>query len=212
MTRVPVAILISGRGSNMAALLEAAASPDFPAAPVLVAANRADAVGLARADAAGVATETIDHRAFKGDREAFERALSARIEASGAELVCLAGFMRLFTPWFVTRWRDRLLNIHPSLLPAFRGLDTHARALAAGVAFHGCTVHLAREEMDDGPILGQAALRVAPEDTADSLAGRVLTLEHRLYPACLAAFARGALRMEGGRRIGAPIALAAEDV
>jgi phosphoribosylglycinamide formyltransferase-1 len=185
----------------MAALLEAMADPAFPAEPVLVLANDPAAPGLDLAREAGVAADAVAHRAFGRDREAFERALSARIEAAGADLVCLAGFMRLLTPWFVGRWRDRLLNIHPSLLPAFRGLDTHARALAAGVAFHGCTVHLVREDMDDGPILGQAMLRTRPGAAADALALRVLALEHRLYPACLAAYAAGRWRAD------APLAL-----
>jgi phosphoribosylglycinamide formyltransferase-1 len=198
------AILISGRGSNMAALLEAMAEDGFPARPVLVLSNDPAAPGLERARAAGVDADAVDHRAYGRDREAFERALSARLEASQVELICLAGFMRLLTPWFVGRWRDRLLNIHPALLPAFRGLDTHARALATGVAFHGCTVHLVREDMDDGPILGQAALRTRPGEDADMLARRVLALEHRLYPACLAAYA------EGKWRPGAPLAMSEE--
>jgi phosphoribosylglycinamide formyltransferase-1 len=202
-----VAILVSGRGSNMAALLAAMAAPGCPATPVLVASNRPEAEALPRAAAAGVPTAAIDHRAFGGDREAFERALSARIEAAGADLVCLAGFMRLLTPWFVARWRDRLINIHPSLLPLFRGLDTHARALGAGVAVHGCTVHLVRDELDAGPILGQAVVPVLAEDSPDSLAARVVAMEHRLYPAALAAYASGALRVDGERVLGQPVAL-----
>jgi phosphoribosylglycinamide formyltransferase-1 len=203
-SRVPVAIVISGGGSNMAALLAAMTAPDHPAACVLVAANRPDAGGLDKARAAGAPTALVDHRAFS-EREAFERALAARIEAAGADLVCLAGFMRLLTPWFIDRFHNRLLNIHPALLPSFRGLRTHERALRAGVAIHGATVHLARQEMDEGPILGQAAVRVRPGDDAERLAARVLRMEHRLYPAALAAFASGALRIEGdavrGRRI-----------
>lgn len=204
---LPFAVLISGRGSNMSALLEAARAPGFPARPVLVAANRADAGGLALAAEAGAPTAVVEHRRWGGDREGFERALSAEIEAAGAELVVLAGFMRRLTPWFVARWRDRLVNIHPSLLPAFPGLDTHARALAAGCAVHGCTVHLVRDVVDEGPILGQAALAVRPEDDAESLAARVLKLEHRLYPAVLAALARGEIGIEGERRRGAALAL-----
>jgi phosphoribosylglycinamide formyltransferase-1 len=196
-----VGVLISGRGSNMTALIEAAAQPDYPAEIALVLSNRPEAPGLAIARAAGVAAEAVDHRAFGGDREAFERAVTDSLDAAGVDLVCLAGFMRLLTPWFVARWRGRLLNIHPALLPAFKGLDTHARALEAGVAFHGCTVHLVEDEMDSGPILGQAALTVRPGENAKALAGRVLALEHRLYPACLAAFLR-----DGGRRA-APLAL-----
>ena len=202
--RVPTAVLISGRGSNMAALLEAA-DPAFPAEIALVLSNDPAAPGLARAAAEGVETASVDHRAFGRDREAFERAMSARIEAAGAEIVCLAGFMRLLTPWFVRRWRDRLLNIHPALLPAFRGLDTHARAMEAGVALHGCTVHLVREEMDDGPILGQAALATRRGEDAEALGRRVLALEHRLYPACLAGWASGALSLRDGRVSGGPL-------
>ena len=209
--RVPTAVLISGRGSNMAALLDAAADPAFPAEIGLVLSNDPAAPGLARAAAAGVGTAAVDHRAFGRDREGFERAMSARIEAAGAEIVCLAGFMRLLTPWFVRRWRDRLVNIHPALLPAFRGLDTHARALAAGVALHGCTVHLVREEMDDGPILGQAALATRAGEDAAALGRRVLALEHRLYPACLAGWASGALSLRGGRVAGGPLLMVEED-
>ena len=205
------AIVISGGGSNMAALLTAMRAPGYPAHCPLVLANSPDAGGLAKAAAAGVATAVVDHRPFGRDREAFERALSARIEAAEADLVCLAGFMRLLSPWFVARWRDRLINIHPALLPSFRGLHTHERALAAGVALHGCTVHLVREEMDDGPILGQGAVRVLAGDTPEALAARVLAMEHRLYPAAVAAFAGGALRVADGRLTGQPLALCAAD-
>jgi phosphoribosylglycinamide formyltransferase-1 len=201
-----VGIAISGGGSNMAALLADMAAPDHPAACVLVAANRPDAGGLARAATAGVATAALDHRAH-ADREGFDRALSAAFEAAGAELVCLAGFMRLLSPWFVARWRDRLINIHPALLPAFRGLNTHERALAEGVALHGCTVHLVREELDAGPILGQAAVKVRAGEDAAALARRVLAMEHRLYPRVLRAWAEGRLAMRGGRLVGQPIAL-----
>ena len=200
------AILISGRGSNMLALLDAMA-PGGPAQPVLVASNRPEAEGLARAAARGVAVTALDHRDWGRDREGFERAMTERLEAAGAELVVLAGFMRLLTPWFVARWHNRLLNIHPSLLPLFRGLDTHARALAAGVAVHGCTVHLVREAVDDGPILGQGVVPVLAGDDADSLAARVVRMEHRLYPAALAAFAGGALRVDGERVSGQTVAL-----
>jgi phosphoribosylglycinamide formyltransferase-1 len=203
-----VAILISGRGSNMAALLDGMDAPGAPATPVLVAANRLDAGGLDVAAARGVATACVPHRDFGADREAFERALSAKIEAAGAEIVCLAGFMRLLTPWFVARWRDRLINIHPSLLPLFRGLDTHARALEAGVAVHGCTVHLVRDDMDTGPILGQGVVPVRDGDTPDSLARRVVRMEHRLYPAVLDAVASGRLAASGERIEGQPVALA----
>lgn len=201
------AILISGRGSNMLSLLDAMARPGYPAAPVLVASNRPEAEGLARAAARGVATTALDHKGWGRDREGFEQALTQRLEAAGTELVVLAGFMRLLTPWFVARWRDRLVNIHPSLLPLFRGLDTHARALAEGVAVHGCTVHLVRDEVDSGPILGQGVVPVMAGDDPDRLAARVVRMEHRLYPEALAAFAGGGLRVEGERVLGQTVAL-----
>ena len=181
-----VAILISGRGSNMAALLEAARDPGFPAEIVLVLSNRPDAGGLAVAAAAGVATAAVDHRPFKGDRAEHERAIDAELRRAGAEVVCLAGYMRLLTPFLVDAWAGRMLNIHPSLLPAFPGLDTHERALAAGAKLHGCTVHLVTQGMDEGPILAQAAVPVLAGDTEDDLAARVLRQEHSLYPAALA--------------------------
>jgi phosphoribosylglycinamide formyltransferase-1 len=193
------AILISGRGSNMAALLAAAADPGYPASVALVLSNRADAAGLARAAAAGVPTAVVESRGFRGDREAFERAVEAELARHGAELVALAGFMRVLTPGFVGRWEGRLVNVHPSLLPAFPGLDTHARALAAGVRLHGCTVHLVSAGVDEGPILAQAAVPVLDADTAETLAARVLEQEHLLYPAALAWLASGRVRVEGGR-------------
>ena len=198
MARLKTGVLISGRGSNMAALAEACADPAFPAEIDLVLSNRPGAAGLARAEEFGIPTAEVDHRAFP-DRAAFDAAVTARLEAAGVEFICLAGFMRLFTAAFVERWRDRLLNIHPSLLPAFRGLDTHERALAAGVRLHGCTVHFVRPELDDGPIVMQAAVPVLPGDTADSLAARVLAQEHRIYPAALRLVADGAVRVEGAR-------------
>lgn len=201
MTRRPTAVLISGRGSNMAALLAAAADPSYPARIVLVLSNRPDAPGLAHAAAAGVPTAVVDHRAFRGDRAAFEAAMTERLQAAGVEIVALAGFLRVLTEGFVRRWQDRLVNIHPSLLPAFPGLDTHARALAAGVKIHGCTVHLVRPGVDEGPILAQAAVPVLPEDTAETLAARVLAEEHRIYPPALAALAAGRVRVEGGRAV-----------
>lgn len=207
MSRRRVAILISGRGSNMAALLAAMAVPGGAAEPVLVAANRPEATGLDHAAAQGVPTACIDHRPWGEDREGFEQALSAEIEAAGADLVVLAGFMRLLTPWFVARWHDRLINIHPSLLPLFRGLDTHARALAAGVAVHGCTVHLVRDDVDAGPILAQGVVPVIAGDTPERLAARVIRMEHRLYPAALQAFASRQLRVVGDRVTGQPVAL-----
>ncbi len=196
--RVRVAVLISGRGSNMAALLRAAADPAYPAAVALVLSNRADAAGLEVARAAGIPTELVESRAFGRDRAGFEAAMQAALDRHGIGLVALAGFMRVLTAGFVERWRDRLVNIHPSLLPAFPGLDTHARALAAGVRLHGCTVHLVRAGVDDGPILAQAAVPVLDDDTEATLAARVLAQEHRLYPAALAWLAAGRVRVEGG--------------
>ena len=194
-----VGILISGRGSNMAALLAAARAPAYPAEIVLVLSNRPDAAGLAHAAAAGIATAAIDHRAFARPGAAADRALHERaghehaidtaLRAAGVEIVCLAGYMRLLTPFLVQAWAGRMLNIHPSLLPAFPGLHTHARALAAGVRLHGATVHLVTETMDAGPILAQAAVPILPTDDEPTLAARVLAQEHRLYPAALAALA-----------------------
>ena len=184
--RTRVAVLISGRGSNMTALVEAARDPDYPATVALVLSNNADAAGLRVAATARIPTVAIDHRPHGRDREAHERAIDAALREAGIELVCLAGYMRLLTPWLVGRWQGRMLNIHPSLLPAFPGLHTHERALAAGVRLHGCTVHLVTEAMDAGPILGQAAVAVRADDTADTLAARVLAQEHALYPAALA--------------------------
>jgi phosphoribosylglycinamide formyltransferase 1 len=188
--RVRVAILISGGGSNMAALIADMADPAHPGSPCLVVSNRPGAGGLARAAAAGVPTTAIDHRAFP-DRPAFEAALDEALRAAEAEIVCLAGFMRVLTPGFVERWRGRMLNVHPSLLPLFPGLDTHARALAAGMAVHGATVHEVTPELDSGPIRGQVVIPVLPGDTPDALAQRLLPAEHRLYPAVLRRFAAG---------------------
>jgi formyltetrahydrofolate-dependent phosphoribosylglycinamide formyltransferase len=186
-----VAVLISGRGSNMEALIAAAADPAFPAEIALVLSNRPDAAGLTMARKAGIAAEAIDHRPFGRNRAAHEAAIDAALRAADIDIVCLAGYMRLLTPFLVGAWRGRMLNIHPSLLPSFPGLDTHARALAAGVKLHGCTVHLVTEEMDAGPILGQAAVPVLFGDTEDDLAKRILRQEHALYPAALAVFAAG---------------------
>ncbi len=194
MAGVRVGVLISGRGSNMQALIDAARAPDYPAEIALVASNEPGAPGLDRAAEAGIAAEVVAHRAF-ADRSGFEAALTAALEAAAVELVCLAGFMRVLSGGFVARWRDRLINIHPSLLPAFPGLDTHARALAAGVRLHGCTVHFLREEVDHGPIIGQAAVPVLPGDDPATLAARVLAAEHRLYPACLGLVAGGRARI-----------------
>jgi phosphoribosylglycinamide formyltransferase 1 len=184
-------ILISGRGSNMAALVQAARDPAYPAEIVLVIANRPDAAGLALARSAGITALPIDHRPFKADRASHEAAIDDALRAAGVEIVCLAGYMRLLTPRLIDPWQGRLLNVHPSLLPAFPGLDTHARALAAGVKLHGCTVHIVTQAMDQGPILAQAAVPVLAEDTAETLAGRVLIQEHRIYPLALRYFAAG---------------------
>jgi phosphoribosylglycinamide formyltransferase-1 len=180
-----VAVLISGRGSNMMALIEAARSQDYPAEIVLVVSNEPSALGLAHARDAGIATTIVDHRPFGNNREAFERALDAELTAHRIDIVCLAGFMRLLTPWFVTRWSGRLLNIHPALLPQFKGLHTHRRALEAGVPRHGATVHFVAVEMDSGPIVLQDSVPVIEGDTEETLAQRVLELEHRLYPQAL---------------------------
>lgn len=188
--RVRVAVLISGAGSNMAALIEAGRAADAPFEVVLVLSNRPDAGGLAIADAAGVPTVAVDHRPFGKDREAHERAMDEVLRASGVEVVALAGYMRLLTPWLVGQWAGRMLNIHPSLLPNYPGLNTHARAIAAGDAEAGCTVHLVTEGVDEGPALAQAAVPIVAGDTPESLAQRVLTAEHNLYPQALAAFCR----------------------
>jgi len=197
VARLKTAVLISGRGSNLQALI-AACTPDFPAEIVLAIANRADAAGLAHAARAKIPHRVIPHRDF-ASREAFDAALDAALGAAGVELVCLAGFMRLLTDGFVARWRDRLVNIHPSLLPAFPGLDTHARALAAGVRITGCTVHFVRAAVDDGPIIVQAAVPVLPGDDAERLAARILAAEHRAYPLALRLIAEGRVRVVGRR-------------
>ena len=198
MAKLKVAVLISGRGSNLQALIDDCRAAGAPAEIVLVLCNEPGAAGLARATAAGIPIQVIDHRGF-ADRAAFDGALDRALAAAGAELVCLAGFMRLLGAGFVARWRDRLINVHPSLLPAFRGLDTHARALAAGVRFAGCTVHFVRPDMDSGPIIVQAAVPVRPEDTAETLAARVLEAEHRIYPLALRLIAAGRVRVDGER-------------
>jgi len=191
-------VLISGRGSNLQALIRATSDVEASAEIALVLANRADAGGLDHAAAAGIPQTVVDHRDY-ADREAFERHLSATLEAAGIELICLAGFMRVLSPWLVERWRDRLLNIHPSLLPAFRGLDTHRRAIEAGVRLAGCTVHFVRAEVDSGPIIVQGAVPVLADDTPDSLATRVLDLEHRCYPMALELVASGRAEVDGER-------------
>jgi phosphoribosylglycinamide formyltransferase-1 len=188
------AVLISGRGSNLAALIDACRHPEGRAEIALVIANQPDAAGLRHARGAGIPTETVDHRGFEGRAE-FDRALSKALEERKIELVCLAGFMRVLSGWFAERWRDRLLNIHPSLLPAFPGLDTHRRALAAGVRFSGCTVHFVRAEVDAGPIVVQGVVPVRQDDTPETLAARVLQAEHRCYPLALELVASGRVRV-----------------
>ncbi|WP_294220319.1 phosphoribosylglycinamide formyltransferase [uncultured Shimia sp.] len=186
-----VAIFISGGGSNMVRLLEDMALPGHAAEPVLVLANSADAGGLAKAAEMGVKAVSVDHRPYKGDRPAFEAALQAELDQVHPDILCLAGFMRVLTEGFVAPWEGRMLNIHPSLLPKYKGLHTHARALEAGDKEHGCTVHLVTPALDDGPILGQARIAIEDGDTPDSLAARVLVQEHKLYPAVLRQFAAG---------------------
>jgi len=194
MERRRTAVLISGRGSNLQALMEACAAPDASAEIALVISNRADAAGLRHASAAGIPAETIPHGAF-ATQVGFENAIDRTLHEHGIALVCLAGFMRVLSPWFVERWRDRLLNIHPSLLPAFRGMDTHRRVLEAGVRFTGCTVHMVRAEVDDGPIIVQAVVPVRPDDSEESLAARVLEVEHRCYPLALELVASGRVQV-----------------
>ena len=186
-----VALLISGRGSNMTALIEAAKANDYPAEIVLVVSNQSDAAGLARAREAAIATAVIDHRPFRDDREAFERALDDELRKYRIDIVCLAGFMRLLTPWFIGRWSGRILNIHPALLPEFKGLDTHRRALAAGVKRHGATVHFVVEATDAGPVISQQSVPVLQGDTEETLAARVLEIEHLIYPEALRLVAEG---------------------
>jgi phosphoribosylglycinamide formyltransferase 1 len=195
MAKKRVAVLISGRGSNMAALIEAAKADDYPAEIVLVVSNRADAAGLAHAREQGIATALIDHRKFGEDRGAFERALDETLRADRIDLVCLAGFMRILTPWFVGRWSGRLLNIHPALLPQFKGLDTHRRAIEAGAKHHGATVHFVVAEIDAGPIIAQESIEVRKDDSEAALAARVLEVEHRLYPRALRAVAEGRAKL-----------------
>ncbi|QCI68078.1 phosphoribosylglycinamide formyltransferase [Phreatobacter stygius] len=185
MSRKRVAILISGRGSNMAALIEAAKATDYPAEIALVLSNVPGAGGLDLAAANGIATATVDHKSFGRDREAFERAVQAELESHAIDIVCLAGFLRILTPWLVGQWQGRMINIHPALLPAYKGLDTHARALADGVTRHGATVHFVVPEMDAGPIILQGEVPVLPGDTAEALGKRVLAVEHRIYPEAL---------------------------
>ena len=199
MAKKRVAVLISGRGSNMVALIEAAKAPSYPAEIALVLSNTPDAAGLARAQAMGIATAVVDHRPHGKDRAAFESALQGVLDQYRTEVVCLGGFMRLFTPDFVLRWQGRMLNIHPSLLPAFPGLDPHGQALRAGVKISGATVHFVIPETDAGPIIAQAAVPVREDDDVDTLAARVLAAEHRLYPQALALVAAGRVTIVGAR-------------
>ncbi len=193
--KLKVAVLVSGRGSNLQALIDAAKVEDYPAEIVLVFSNKEGAYGLERAQMAGIATETLSHKGFES-REAFDKEMDKIIRKSGAEFVCMAGFMRLLSPWFVEAWKDKLINIHPSLLPSFKGLDTHKRALEAGVKFAGCSVHFVRAEMDVGPIIVQAAVPIFGDDTEDTLAARVLEQEHHCYPLALKLVASGKARVE----------------
>jgi phosphoribosylglycinamide formyltransferase 1 len=201
VTKKRIGVLISGRGSNLGALIEACKAPDYPARIVLVVSNVPSVQGLLRAEAALIPALTINHKDF-ASREDFDAALDKVLNEAGVELLCNAGFMRLHTEGFVDRWRDRHLNIHPSLLPAFKGLHTHARVLDEGMKITGCTVHFVRPEMDTGPIVAQAAVPVLPGDTPETLGARVLEAEHRLYPHALRLVASGAVRIEGEHVVG----------
>ncbi|MFD1332745.1 phosphoribosylglycinamide formyltransferase [Methylopila musalis] len=209
MSRARVAVLVSGRGSNMAALIDAARDPAYPAEIVAVISNRPGAGALVIAARAGIATAVVDHKAYP-DRTSFDAELDRVVRDFQPDVVCLAGFMRILTDGFIEGWGDRLINIHPALLPSFKGLDTHARALEAGVRLHGCTVHVVTPEMDSGPVIAQAAVPVLDGDDEAALAARVLAAEHRLYPHALALWATGALRLTNGRVTGADAARAPE--
>jgi len=195
-TRLNIAIFISGRGSNMVSLLEACKSDEYPALPVLVLSNNPDAPGLLAAQQAGIPTATLTRSEFD-TRDAYDHALNDALNSYNVELICLAGFMQILSKGFVEKWRDRIINIHPSLLPSFKGLNTHERALEAGVEFTGCTVHYVRYEMDTGPIISQAVVTVRDDDTAETLAARVLIEEHKIYPHALKLVASGTVRVEG---------------
>lgn len=214
MSKRRTAILISGRGSNMASLIAAAREPEFPADIALVLSNKPEAPGLATAKAQGIATAAVDHKIYAG-RDAFEASLQKMLDAHRIDFICLAGFMRLLTPAFVERWEGRMINIHPSLLPSYKGLHTHERAIADGVKIHGCTVHYVVAEMDAGPIIAQAAVAVLDHDTAETLGARVLEQEHVIYPLALRLAASGALRIDAMRVLGAngaPAAMASPKV
>ncbi len=207
--RLPIGVLISGRGTNLQALINASAEPAYPAEIVLVVSNVAEAAGLARSEKTGIATQIIEHGDFP-DRAAFDQAMDQALRAAGVELVFLAGFMRVLTPAFCAAWRDRLINVHPSLLPAFKGLRAQAQALAAGVRVSGCTVHFVRPEIDSGPIIVQAVVPVRATDDAEALAARILVQEHRCYPLAVRLIAEGRVRVEGERVVidNAPAGLA----
>ncbi len=192
------AVLISGRGSNLQALIEACRDETCPGEIVLVVSNKADVQGLERAREAGIATQTLDHKAY-ADRETFDAAMSAAIKEAGAEFICLAGFMRLLSDAFVRTWRDKLINIHPSLLPAYKGLHVHERMIEDGARFGGCTVHFVRPTLDEGPIIAQAVVPIRPDDTADALALRILKQEHIIYPMALKLIAQGRVRISAER-------------
>ncbi len=209
MSKLKLGVLISGRGSNLQALIDACANASYPAEIVTVISNRPDAKGLARARAANIATQVIEHTAY-GDSESFDRDVDAALQAAGAQLICLAGFMRLLSAWFVDQWPDRIVNIHPSLLPAFKGTDSHAQVLAAGVKLSGCSVHFVRSEMDAGPIIMQAAVPVLPGDNEDSLAARVLAAEHQCYPRAVRLIAENRFIVEDGRVVIADTGATAE--
>ncbi|MCS0493605.1 phosphoribosylglycinamide formyltransferase [Ancylobacter sp. MQZ15Z-1] len=198
MSKPRVGVLISGRGSNMMSLIEAAAAPDFPAEIGCVISNRPDAHGVVRAQAANIPTRIVDHKAYE-DRSSFDAALDEALTEEQIDVVCLAGFMRLLTRALVMKWTGRMINIHPALLPSFKGLNTHERALAEGVKIHGCTVHFVTPEMDVGPILIQAAVPVLEDDTPGSLGARVLEQEHLVYPQALRMVCEGRARLENGR-------------
>ena len=207
MSRKRVAVLISGRGSNMAALIEAAKAKDYPAEIVLVVSNRPEAGGLLVARAAGIATETVDHTKFSGDRNRFEHEIQSILEKYRIEIICLAGFMRLLTANFLERWQWRILNIHPALLPDFKGLDTHKRVIDAGVKIHGATVHFVVPELDSGPVIAQGAINVRPGDSEEALAVRVLKVEHRIYPLALKLVAEGRVQIRNNHSLidGVPV-------
>jgi len=201
MSRKRVAVLISGRGSNMAALIEAAKTKDYPAEIALVVSNRPEAGGLLVARAAGIATETVDHTKFSGDRNRFEHEIQSILEKYRIEIICLAGFMRLLTADFLERWQWRILNIHPALLPDFKGLDTHKRVIDAGVKIHGATVHFVVPQLDSGPVIAQGAINVRPGDSEEALAVRVLKVEHRIYPLALKLVAEGRVQIKNNHTL-----------